>query len=50
MYHMADLTAGFALDKGNPVASIALKFRASMDCRDYVAETNDESCYARWHI
>lgn len=50
MYHLADLTAGLDLDQHNPVASVALKFRASMDCRDYVAQTSDESCYSRWHV
>ncbi|UVS70124.1 hypothetical protein [Nitrososphaera viennensis] len=47
---MADLAAGLDLDQSNPVASVALKIRASMDCRDYVAQTSDESCYSRWHV
>ncbi|AIF84394.1 hypothetical protein NTE_02342 [Candidatus Nitrososphaera evergladensis SR1] len=51
MYHMADLAARLGLDtQSNPVAFVALKFRASMDCRDYVAQTSDESCYLKWHV
>ncbi|MEM2141003.1 MAG: hypothetical protein QXJ74_07305 [Nitrososphaera sp.] len=50
MYHMADIATGLDLDSSNPVASVALKFRAGIECRDYVAQTGDESCYLRWHV
>jgi hypothetical protein len=50
MYHLADLAAGLDLSQSNPFTLVALKFRASMDCRDYVAQTSDESCYSRWHV
>lgn len=51
MYHLADLAGQLDLDPAkSPVAAVALKYRASIDCRDYVAETGDESCYSRWHI
>lgn len=51
MYHLADL-AGYAdLDPAaSPFAAMAMKYRASIDCRDYVAQTGDESCYDRWHV
>ncbi|MEW5840377.1 hypothetical protein [Nitrososphaera sp.] len=50
MYHMADIAAGLNLDKSNPFALVALKFRAGIECRDYVAQTGDESCYSQWHV
>lgn len=51
MYHLADLAGQLELDTSkSPVATVALKYRASIDCRDYVAQTGDESCYSRWHI
>jgi hypothetical protein len=50
MYHLADVAAGLDLDSSNPFASVALKFRAGIECRDYVAQTGDESCYSRWHV
>lgn len=50
MYHMADLAAGLGLDPADPVAAVAMKFRAGIDCRDSALQTGDESCYDRWHV
>lgn len=50
MYHLADLAGQMDLDPASPFAAMAMKYRASIDCRDYVAQTGDESCYERWHV
>ena len=50
MYHLADLADQLELDPSNPITATAMKYRASIDCRDYVARTGDESCYSKWHV
>lgn len=51
IYHLADLAGYVDLDPAaSPFAAMAMKYRASIDCRDYVAQTGDESCYDRWHV
>lgn len=50
MYHLADLADQLELDPSNPITATAMKYRASIDCRDHVARTGDESCYSKWHV
>lgn len=48
LYHAADVALALDPDRSNPLTTTTAKFRAGLECRDYVAETNDESCYLKW--
>jgi hypothetical protein len=48
LYHAADVALALDPERSNPLTATTAKFRAGLECRDYVAETGDESCYSKW--